>query len=132
MNKQLKSPRLIILVMILSLMSVLVAGCGDDKYVQSVKNGTMYMAPNAPVGKAFDQFFKNGKWKSFVSDKNDRIVEFTGECNWNNRPAKLTAQFKLYKDNSFELAYLNINGNPTTVLDGLDITQKILHQYRAK
>lgn len=36
MNKQLKSPRLIILVMILSLMSVLVAGCGDDKYVQSV------------------------------------------------------------------------------------------------
>ena len=54
MNKQLKSPRLIILVMILSLMSVLVAGCGDDKYVQSVKNGTMYMAPNAPVGKAFD------------------------------------------------------------------------------
>ena len=34
-------------------MSVLVAGCGDDKYVQSVKNGTMYMAPNAPVGKAF-------------------------------------------------------------------------------
>lgn len=124
MNKQLKSPRLIILVMILSLMSVLVAGCGDDKYVQSVKNGTMYMAPNAPVGKAFDQFFKNGKWKSFVSDKNDRIVEFTGECNWNNRPAKLTAQFKLYKDNSFELAYLDINGNPTTVLDGLDIMQK--------
>ena len=131
MNKQLKSPRLIILVMILSLMSVLVAGC-DEKYVQSVKNGTMYMAPNAPVGKAFDQFFKNGKWKSFVSDKNDRIVEFTGECNWNNRPAKLTAQFKLYKDNSFELAYLDINGNPTTVLDGLDIMQKILHQYRAK
>ena len=39
MNKQLKSPRLIILVMILSLMSVLVAGCGDDKYVKSVKNG---------------------------------------------------------------------------------------------
>lgn len=37
MNKQLKSPRLIILVMILSLMNVLVAGCGDDKYVQSVK-----------------------------------------------------------------------------------------------
>ena len=34
MNKQLKSPRLIILVMILSLMSVLVAGCGDDKYVK--------------------------------------------------------------------------------------------------
>lgn len=132
MNKQLKSPRLIILVMILSLMSVLVAGCSDDKYVQSVKNGTMYMAPNAPVGKAFDQFFKNGKWKSFVSDKNDRIVEFTGECNWNNKPAKLTAQFKLYKDNSFELAYLDINGNPTTVLDGLDIMQKILHQYRAK
>lgn len=58
MNKQLKSPRLIILVMILSLISILVAGCGDDKYVQSVKNGTMYMAPNAPVGKAFDQFFK--------------------------------------------------------------------------
>ncbi len=132
MNKQLKSPRLIILVMILSLMSVLVAGCGDDKYVQSVKNGTMYMAPNAPVGKAFDQFFKNGKWKSFVSDKNDRMVEFTGKCNWNNKPAKLTAQFKLYKDNSFELAYLDINGNPTTVLDGLDIMQKILHQYKAK
>lgn len=37
MNKQLKSSRLIILVMILSLISILVAGCGDDKYVQSVK-----------------------------------------------------------------------------------------------
>ena len=64
MNKHFKSPKLILLIITLSLMSILIAGCGDDKYVQSVKNGTMYMAPNVPVGKAFDQFFKNGKWKS--------------------------------------------------------------------
>lgn len=132
MNKQLKSQKLILLVLLISLMSIFVSGCGDDKYVQSVKNGTMYMAPNVPVGKAFDQFFKNGEWKSFQSDQNQRIVEFSGDCNWNNKPAKLTAQFKLNKDNTFELIYLDINGKSTSVLDGLDIMQKILHQYKAK
>ena len=51
------------------------------------------MAPNAPVGKAFDQFLKNVKWKSCVSSKNDLIVEFTVDCNWNNKLENLNVKY---------------------------------------
>lgn len=70
------------LVIVSALMAVaLFVGCaggGYDKNVLMVREGTMNMNPSVPVGKAFDQFFANGKWQSFTSTENELIVEFNG------------------------------------------------------
>ena len=46
------------------------SGSSYDKNVLMVREGTMNMNPSVPIGKAFDQFFANGKWKSFTSTEN--------------------------------------------------------------
>ena len=63
----------------LLLIGIFIAGCGGEKYDKSillVRNGTLKMNPNVPIGKAFDQFFANGKWQSFISTENKTFVEF--------------------------------------------------------
>ena len=124
--------KLIFIVVIISLMSVLFAGCGDDKYVQTVKNGSLDMAKGVPIGKAFDQFFSNEKWESFVSENNERIVEFNGECRWNNNPATCCVQFRILNDSRFEVSYLDINGISMNWWDSSSILNKVFQQYKAK
>lgn len=124
--------KLILIAVIISLMSVLFAGCGDDKYVQTVKNGSLDMAKGVPIGKAFDQFFSNEKWESFVSENNERIVEFNGECRWNNNPATCCVQFRILNDSRFEVSYLDINGVSMNWWDSSSILNKVFQQYKAK
>ena len=124
--------KLIFIVVIISLMSVLFACCGDDKYVQTVKNGSLDMAKGVPIGKAFDQFFSNEKWESFVSENNERIVEFNGECRWNNNPATCSVQFRILNDSRFEVSYLDINGVSMNWWDSSGILNKVFQQYKAK
>lgn len=124
--------KLILIAVIISLMSVLFAGCGDDKYVQTVKNGSLDMAKGVPIGKAFDQFFSNEKWESFVSENNERIVEFNGECRWNNNPATCCVQFRILNDSLFEVSYLDINGVSMNWWDSSGILNKVFQQYKAK
>ena len=124
--------KLILIAVIISLMSVLFAGCGDDKYVQTVKNGSLDMAKGVPIGKAFDQFFSNEKWESFVSENNERIVEFNGECRWNNNPATCCVQFRILNDSRFEVSYLDINGVSMNWWDSSGILNKVFQKYKAK
>lgn len=124
--------KLILIAVIISLISVLFAGCGDDKYVHTVKNGSLDMAKGVPIGKAFDQFFSNEKWKSFVSENNERIVEFNGECRWNNNPATCCVQFRILNDSRFEVSYLDINGVSMNWWDSSSILNKVFQQYKAK
>lgn len=124
--------KLILIAVIISLMSVLFAGCGDDKYVQTVKNGSLDMAKGVPIGKAFDQFFSNEKWESFVSENNERIVEFNGECRWNNNPATCCVQFRILNDSRFEVSYLDINGVSMNWWDSSGILNKVFQQYKAE
>ena len=110
----------------LMLMTLLTSGCGDDKYVTAVKTGTLQMEPNIQIGKAFENFFANTKWKSFQSDKNQRIVEFTGDCTWHNSPAKCTIQFIVTSDTEFELGYVGINDAGMNRIESAAIVHKAL------
>jgi hypothetical protein len=99
----------------------------EDKYVKSVKYGTLEMAPNHEIGKSFDKFFGNGRWKSFLSkDDNERVVEFNGDCRWNNKPAKCTVQFILEDNNSFRLGAVSINDVDLNMIESLAIVKKAL------
>ena len=113
------------------LIMALFAGCGDsyDKDVLTVREGHFDAYPNVPIGKAFDQFFVNGQWSSFESTANQTVVEFTGDCKWNDIPAKLRMQFTV-TGQRFEVNYFAIDGNPVTIDEGVASIEKILSEYR--
>ena len=116
----------------LILVSIFMSGCGGAKYnktIQLVRNGTLQINPNVPIGKAFDQFFANGKWKSFTSTENETVVEFNGDCTWYNAPAKTKVQF-IVNGNSFNLEYVDINGVSMNLIESAGIMEKILSEYK--
>ena len=65
----------------LLLVGIFIAGCGGEKYdknVQLVRNGTLKMNPNVPIGKAFDQYValgvRNEKENRFSSSSFRRCI----------------------------------------------------------
>ena len=116
-------------VIFLMLVGILTAGCGEDKNVAAVRNGTMHMCPGVPVGKAFDQFFEKTSWKSFTSTSNETIVEFVGESEWMGLKAKFTIQFDV-KGQNFNLRYLDFNGLPMDTETSIEMVRTILEEYR--
>lgn len=135
---------------------MVVTGCGDDSsatdsapaattaetsnsqlsdadYINMVKGGTLNLNPNVPMGAAFDQFFDggNGVWTSFISDDADkaRVVEFSGDCTWNGKPARLLVQFTV-KGDAFEMNYIEVDGAQMSHEDSLASLQTILDSYK--
>ena len=110
----------------------LFTGCSGtkiDRNVQLVREGSLLMNPNVPIGKAFDQFFINDSWKSFTSTENEQIVEFNGDCNLLDVPVTVKIQF-LITGNSFNVKYVGIDDVPMDGLDGLSVLDKVLSEYR--
>lgn len=110
----------------------LMAGCGGNNYdtnVRLVREGHLEAYPNIPVGKAFDQFFINDSWKSFTSTENEKIVEFNGECTFDNAPATLKVQFAI-TGNYFHVHYVGLNNVPLNDFDGLSVLDKVLSEYK--
>ena len=98
----------------------------DDEYVSRVKNGHLEMAPNIPIGDAFARFFGEPDWKSFESTDGQRVVEFKGNCTWQDKPATCRMQFIIKGDSGFEMGAVSINDNNLTVLETAFIMAKIL------
>ena len=115
----------------LLLVGILISGCGFDD-VSSVRDGTMNMAPDVPIGKAFNQFFDKGSWKSFTSTKNERIVEFNGESKIFDETVKTKIQFKLTGDDAFRLDYVGIDGEGMPHLMAVTFVNEILDSYEPK
>lgn len=121
-----KSMKLLLVVIgILAIFIVggLLIGTGD-KYTHIVQQGSMSIEPNIPIGKAFDKFFSEGKWRSFKSKQGEQIVEFTGKCTWNNQPATCKMQFQIFKDQTFQLENVSINNVEMT--NGLQLLDTAL------
>lgn len=101
----------------------------DDEYVSMVKNGHLHMAPNITVGDAFANFFGDPEWKSFESTSGQMVVEFNGDCTWQDKPAKCRMQFLINKkDDTFETGAVSINGTNLTVLETAAILAKIFSE----
>ena len=115
----------------LLLVGMLVGGCGNDD-VSSVRDGTMNMAPGVPIGKAFDQAFDKGSWKSFTSTENERIVEFNGENKLLDETVKTQIQFKLSDDDTFSLEYVGVDGEGLPNEAAVVLMKTILFSYEPK
>jgi len=98
----------------------------DDEYVTQVKKGHLQMEPNIAIGEAFANFFAEPKWESFKSTDGQRVVEFTGKCTWQDKPATYKMQFIIKDNTSFETGAVKINDTNLNVLETAVIMAKIL------
>lgn len=138
--------------------SLIFTGCGKlgSKFapdVHFVREGSFAINQSVKVGDAFDQFFTNGKWKSFKSTNNERIVEFTGEFmlsehpdliltqlytgnfnalskNSKDVPAKTMIQFVI-DGGGFNIRYMEINGVTMDNFTILTMVEKVINSYKA-
>ena len=103
---------------------------GNNRYVEFVKNGCPRSYPNTSYGEAFVEFFSNPTWKYFKSNNGDDVVEFKGECLYQEVDVTATIQFVLDYDNgSFEIGSFDMNEIPqNSLMTGL-IISKIFNEY---
>ncbi|MCH5185368.1 MAG: hypothetical protein J1F64_04495 [Oscillospiraceae bacterium] len=82
----------------------------DSKEVQSIKNGYLSAySTDITIGKAFEDFFGLPMWQSFKSDTDEQIIEFNGQCMYNDKTVGATIQFILNDDDTFQLYALAFN-----------------------
>ena len=102
----------------------------EDRNINMVRTGTMNRYPNVPIGKAFKQFFSNGKWTAFTSTKDEQIVEFTGNCYWLDVSVPMKIQFTIADNDSFSLSYLGVDGVDMDSEVRVEILYGILEKYQ--
>lgn len=71
----------------------------SDKYINIVKDGYLleYKDDNVSCGDVFDYFFSDGEWKYYGSG-DDNMVEYSGECRYNDENVEAVITFKINKD----------------------------------
>lgn len=73
----------------------------------------------------FNDFFANPTWKHFTSEDGQEIVEFTGECTYDESEVKVTIQYLITNETEttleWELAYFDIDGESQdlSMFDGM-------------
>lgn len=91
----------------------------EDSHVLMVKNGCPANYPDSPYGQVFEKYFENPSW-SYFQAKNEQgnivdIVEFTGDCEFENADYKAQIQFTVdVENNFFEATYLAFDGEAQT------------------
>lgn len=89
---------------------VAVATTKDHEHVQQIKTAKLPDYEKVTIEEAFHKFFKNPKWKYFVSEDHEEIVEFTGNCVYQEQEVKAKIQFVLNKgDQTFKLKAMALN-----------------------
>ncbi|MCD8215930.1 MAG: zinc ribbon domain-containing protein [Clostridiales bacterium] len=92
-----------------------------DLVINSVKNAVNSNYPNTTYGEAFDSFFAYPNWEYFIgstedSDEEHKIVEFTGNCTYQDVEVEALLQFTLYDNGTFKATYLSFNDVPQNEL----------------
>lgn len=127
---QIKKAGLICGIVVLIALTFTACATQEDKNINQVRTGTMNRYPNVPIGKAFKQFFSNGKWSAFTSTKGEQIVEFNGNCYWLDVSVPMKIQFKIDDNDSFSLSYLGVDGVDMDPEVRVEILYGILEQYQ--
>ncbi len=96
-----------------------------NKYVQMVKNGYRENNPDLTYDKAFSAFFGTPRWKYFEGDGGQNVVEFTGDCTYQDVPVKARLQFVVDEENgTFNAEYLAFNEVPQSLLIMASLIEK--------
>lgn len=92
------------------------AATSDNPQVISIKESYPEAYPHRTIGEAFESFFSSPKWKHFLSNEDQDVVEFTGYFLYEEVEAKATVQFLLSEDGSFEVGSVSYNDLPQNEL----------------
>lgn len=104
----------------------------DNKYVQMVKGGYRSDAPELTYEDAFSAFFGTPRWKYFEGEDGEDVVEFTGDCTYQDVPVKARIQFVVDEENgTFEAAYLALNEVPQDALTLAAVITKAFEEAKA-
>lgn len=96
----------------------------ENRYVRMVKGGYRVGQPELTYGDAFEYFFASPRWKYFIGEDGQDVVEFTGDCMYRDVSVKARIQFIVDEENgTFEPGYLAYNEVPQDV-----ITRSVLIQ----
>jgi hypothetical protein len=111
----------------------------NNEYVLAVKGGSLETYPNITYEQAFESFFDSPRWiyKQIVDDgeefKGKQLVEFTGDCSYNNAPVKARFQFLLDMNaGTFETYALSFNEVPQIDLIKYSLIEKAFQEYASE
>lgn len=114
----------------------------ENENVLAVKGGHPNAYPDKTYGEAFEDFFGSPTWEYFVgtmegpdddgdgkpdyTEENIDIVEFTGDCTYENVEVKVLLQFTLDKgSDNFSATYLSINDVPQDDLTLISLLETV-------
>lgn len=131
---------------IIWILLVLVTGCGNSElkdsvkgmkdrnegHVKIVKNGSFERYPNIKISEAFDTFFGNPQWTYFKAKSGEDVVEFSGNCMYQDVEVRAKMQFILNQDNSFQAGALSLNDVPQVVFMRGGLIEKVYEEYALK
>ncbi len=122
---------------LITIFLLLASGCGGkpnaltslDPRTSVVRDGHFNSYPNVSIGNAYNAFFSDPNWKYFETSDKRKVVEFSGGCTYRDAPVKVTQQFVLHNDNSFEVGYLAFNDVPQVQLISSALIAKVFENY---
>lgn len=97
-------------------------------YVKQIMNGYLNIDTSVTIGTAFENFFSYPTWEHFTSTEQTNIVEFTGNCMYDNKEVTCVIQFTLTGD-SFEITYLSFNDISQNTLTVSALLNSIYDHY---
>jgi hypothetical protein len=103
------------------------------EYMQMVKTGSPNGYEKISYEDAFGMVFKDMKWEYIGENDNNPIVQFNGDLKSANR-VTVCIQFAIDIDTkTFSMVYMDINGQPTTLLEMSNEVNDILnYAYQQK
>ena len=125
-----------ILIMVLAVL-MLFTGCTEliedtDVYVATIKsaymNGTSYT-----YDEVFSNFFSFPIWTHFTSSDGQEVVEFKGNCTYDNEPVRAKIQFVITYETeesiSWEASYLSFNNVNQPLIMLAALMEKAIEEY---
>lgn len=133
-NKWLSRVQLILVAATLVSGAIFVAGALTDKkgqnYIDMVRKSSPEAYPDITYEEAFDDFFDNARWKYFQSDTGKDVVEFQGECMYDDDTATVLIQFLLNKDKGIYKIYtMAIDDEEQSLLVYAVLMDKVFGSY---
>lgn len=121
---------------VIALIAILMGGAyvfettEDTKYIDFVKNGTPESYPETTYGEAFEAFFQNPSWEYFEAEDGSDVVEFTGDCLYEDTEVTAMIQFILdYDKGTFETGAFSMNDVPQNQLMTAVIISTVFDDY---
>ena len=123
MNKIIK---IVIAILFIGIIFIFFLGNNDTELVKNdvelVKNGVLDYDKSITVGEAFNNWKvckENIEWEAFQTDNKRRIVQFSCDKKDNTGTRLIIFQFKINKDDTFDLSYI---GEEYIDTDGIKTT----------